>query len=115
MRTLIRHAALELPATIGVLTVAMIQPTFDALLMTLIGCAMLLETRLTSTLRTAVTLAAITARADPEHRPAAGVAAKPLPENNFLMNHHPNMQAAFDNGSGSGQGKTIPGLPSFLA
>jgi len=67
---LIRHAAWETAATIGALTVAMIQSPFGALLMTTIGGPMLLAPRLTAALRAAVALAAITARANPEKRPA---------------------------------------------
>jgi hypothetical protein len=50
---------------------------------------MLLAPRLTAALRAAVALAAITARANPEKRPATRIAAKPLPENYFRMNPHP--------------------------
>jgi hypothetical protein len=67
---LIRHATPETAATIGALAVAMIQPPFGALLMTVIGGPMLLEARLTLALRAAVALPAITARANPEKRPA---------------------------------------------
>jgi hypothetical protein len=86
---LIRHATPETAATIGALPVAMIQPPLDALLMTAIGGPMLLAPRLTAALRAAVALAAITARANPEKRPATRIAAKPLPENYFRMNPHP--------------------------
>ena len=57
-------------ATIGALPVAMIQSPFGALLMTTIGGPMLLAPRLTAALRAAVALAAITACANPEKRPA---------------------------------------------
>jgi hypothetical protein len=67
--TLIRHAAPQSPA-IGTLTVAMIQTTLNAPLMTPIRRTMLTATRLTPALRAAVALAAITARTYPEHRPA---------------------------------------------
>ncbi|WP_420238264.1 hypothetical protein ACOBR2_01240 [Telmatobacter bradus] len=68
MGTLIRHATPETAATIDALPVAMIQPPFGALLMTAIGSPTLLQAGLTSALRAAVTLAAITARANPEKR-----------------------------------------------
>ena len=57
------------------------------------------------TLSRAVLLPAIAAYANPKYRPAIRVAAKPLPENNFPVNRHPLLQAAFDNGCGSCQGK----------
>jgi len=37
---------------------------------------------------------------------------KPKPEYNFPVNRHPFLQAAFDNGSGSCQGKVNSGLSS---
>jgi hypothetical protein len=74
---------------------------------------MLPTPHMTAALRAAITLAAITAGANPEHRPAIGVAAKPLPENNFPGNRHTLFQAAFDNVSGSYQGKPTLGLSSF--
>ncbi|MHB1795675.1 MAG: hypothetical protein ACYCPO_11975 [Acidobacteriaceae bacterium] len=86
---MIRHAALETVATVCALAVAMIQPPFGTLLMPPISGPMLLAPRLTPALRAAVALTAITASANPEHRPAIGVAAKPKPQNNFLMNRHP--------------------------
>jgi hypothetical protein len=112
---LIRHALRLSPATIGTLTVAMIQTTLNALLMTPIRRTMLPTTRLTSARRAAVALAAITARTYPEHRLALGAAAKPQPENNFPMNRHPLAQAAFDNGSGSCQGKNNSVVAFVLA
>jgi hypothetical protein len=113
--TLIRHAASKLPATIGTLTVAMIQPSLGALLMPPVGCAMLTPPRLDTALCATVPLPTIAAHADPEHRSAIRVVAKPQPENNFPVNRHPRWQAGFDNGSGSCQGKTTLRLPSFLA
>jgi hypothetical protein len=57
-------------------------------------------------------LTAIAARADQEHRPAARTMAKPKSEDNFPVNRHPQLQTAFDNSSGSCQGKINSGLPS---
>jgi len=110
---LIRHAAQQLPATIGSLPVTMIQPTLGALLMTPVGRPMLPAPHMATTLSRAVLLPAIAAHANPKYRPAIRVAAKPLPENNFSVNRHPRLQAAFDNGCGSCQGKTNSGLPSL--
>jgi len=110
---LIRHAAQQLPATIYPLAVAMIQPSLDALLMTTVGGAMLAAAHMAAALARAVPLPAITARANPKYRPAIRVAAKPLPENNFSVNRHPHLQAAFDNGCGSCQGKNNSGSLRF--
>jgi hypothetical protein len=112
---LIRHATQQLPATIIPLAVAMIQPPLGALLMTPVGCPMLPAPRMAAALRRAVLLAAITAYANPKYRPAIRVAAKPLPENHFSVNRHPRLQAAFDNGCGSCQGKTNSRLAFVLA
>jgi hypothetical protein len=65
---LIRHAAREPAATIGTLPVAMIQPALGALLMTPVGGAMLPVPRMNAALPAAITLAAIAAGANPEHR-----------------------------------------------
>lgn len=89
MGTLIRHAAPQPTATIGALPVAMIQPFLDAVLMTPVGWSMLPAPRMTAALRAAITLTAIAAGTNPEHRPAIEVAAKPKPKNNFPMNRHP--------------------------
>jgi hypothetical protein len=86
---LIRHPAREPAATIGALAVAMIKTPLDALLMPPVGGTVLPAPCLTAALRAAITLAAITTDANPEHRPAIGVAAKPKPQNNFPMNRHP--------------------------
>lgn len=110
---MIRHAAKDLPAAIGTLTVAMIQPPLGALLMPLVRCAMLTPPRLDTALYATVPLTTITALTDPEHRPAIRVVAKPQPENNFSVNRHPRLQAGFDNGNGSCQGKATLRLPSF--
>ena len=90
----------------------MVQPP---LVMTAIGGPMLPASRLTAAFRAAVALAAITARANPEKRPATRIAAKPLPENYFPMNRHPHTQADFDNDSGSCQGKANSGVAFVLA
>jgi hypothetical protein len=104
-----------MPTTIGSLAVTMVQRPLDALLMPAIGCPMLPAPRLGPALRAAIALPAITTRADPKHRAAARIMAKPQPEYNFFVNRHPLLQAAFDNRSGSCQGKVKSGLPSLLA
>jgi hypothetical protein len=83
---LIRHAAPRPTAAIGALPVAVVQPPFQALLMTPVGGATLPPPRMSAALRAAITLPAIAARADRKHRPAIAVAAKPKPQNNFRMN-----------------------------
>jgi hypothetical protein len=84
----------------------MIQPALDALLMTTVGRTPLPAPPLSTALCAAVPLPAIAANADPEHRSAIRVVAKPLPENDFPVNRHPLLQAAFDNGCDSCHGNT---------
>ncbi len=83
----------------------MILPAEETLLVTAVGGAELQTPRMVPALRPAVSLPAIAARADPEHRPAARMMTKPKPEYNFRMNRHPHMQAAFDKDNGSCHGK----------
>ena len=113
METLIRHAFCATTAAIPLLTVAVIQPAFGALLMTTVGRATLPAPHMATALSRAVLLPAIATHANQKHPPAIRIAAKPLPENNFSMNRHLRLQAAFDNGCGSCQGKTNSGLPSL--
>ncbi|MFP5204178.1 MAG: hypothetical protein ACLGSH_02345 [Acidobacteriota bacterium] len=110
---MIRHAATQPPATIGPLPVAMIQPSLGALLMAPVGRAVLPARHMATARSRAILLPAIATDADPEHRPAIRVAAKPLPENNFSMNRHPRLRAAFVNGNSSCQGKYNSRLPSL--
>jgi hypothetical protein len=112
LRTLIRHAFC-VTAAIPLLTVAMIQPSLEALLMTPVGRPMLPAPHLAATHCRAILLPAIAAHANPKYRPALRVAAKPLPENNFSVNRHPRLQAAFDNGCSSCQGKNNSGCLRF--
>src|SRR5579864_4049483 len=96
---MICHAAGSLPAAaaIGALAVALIQPGFDTLLVAAIGTALLLESGLAATHRTAIALAAITMPANAEWSVASAVAADPLIENQ-LVSCHVRPQAGLDNG-----------------
>jgi hypothetical protein len=103
MGTLIRHARLSLPAAAPVfaLSIAMIEPSFGALLVTSVGPTSLAEAGLLTTFVTAVALPAIAMRADKEHRVTLVAEADSLPEYRFAMNRrHASSQAALDNGSG---------------
>ena len=113
MGTLIRHAFCATTAAIPLLTITVIQPAFGALLMTTVSRATLPAPHMATALSRAVLLPAIATHANPKYRPAIRVAAKPLPENRFSVNRHPRLQAAFDNGCGSCQGKVNSGLPSL--
>ena len=95
--------------------VTMIQPTVGALLMTLVGRAMLPVPHMATTRSRAVLLPTIAAHANPKYRLAIRVAAKPLPENNFSVNLHPLLRATFDNGCGSCQRNNYSEVVFLLA
>ncbi len=102
MGTLIRHARLGLPAAAPIiaLTIAMIEPSFGALLVAAVGAPSLVDAGSLTALGTAVALPAITVRADKEHRVTFLTEANSLPEYRFAMNcRHPSSQARLDNGS----------------
>jgi len=84
----------------------MIEPAFEALLVTAVGSAALLAPGFRAASRTALALPSIAMRANPEHRLALPAAANALPENHFAMSLHPPTQADFDNGNGSCQRRT---------
>lgn len=95
-----------MPMAVGTLPVPMIEPAFEASLVTTVGSATLLAPGFRAAGRAAVTLPSIAVRANPEHRLAALAAANALPENGFSMSLHPPTQADFDNGNRSCQGRT---------
>ena len=81
------------------LTVAMIEPPFEALLVPSVGASPLLAAGLFAATGTAVAVTSITVRADEEHcvTPQAGS----LPENRVAMSRrHASSQGGLDNGSG---------------
>ena len=106
MGRLIRHAGPAASLAIGTLSVPMIEPAFEASLMTTVGSTALLAPGFGAASRAAVALSSIAVRANPEHRLAPLAAANALPENHFSMSLHPPTPADFDNGNGSCQGKT---------
>ena len=91
---------------VRVLTVAMIEAALQTTLVTAVGGAALLASRLRAASRAAIALPAIAVRANPEHRLASLAATNPQPQYHFSMNRHTSTPADFDNGNGSCQGKT---------
>jgi hypothetical protein len=83
---LIRHARLRLAAPILALPVAMVEPPFQAALVTAVGAAPLLESCCATAGEAAIALSTITVLTDPEHRVASAATANPLTENYFAMN-----------------------------
>ena len=100
---LIRHAAPSaLP--IGPLPVAVIEPSFPALLVPPVGVPPLLPPRFPPASLAAVLMAAVTMTADPEHRATAGPPAEPPPQGIF---------AALRPSPSSGRGQ--PRLPMAIS
>jgi len=88
-------------APVLLLTIAMVEPPFGALLVAFIGVPPLLAAGLLAAMFAAVAMSAIAVRADEENRVAALTQASPLPQNRFAMNHrHASSQAELDNGTG---------------
>jgi hypothetical protein len=93
---LIRHARLRLlqAAAVRPLAIAMIEPSFGALLVAPVGAPPLLAPGLFAALGTAVAVSTIAVCADEENRLAALSKAEPLPQNRFAVYHcHASSQA----------------------
>jgi hypothetical protein len=103
---LIRHTRSAPALTVLLLPIPVVEPAFGTLLITAVGRPVLSASGFGAARRAAIALSAIAMRTNPEHRLASLAAANALPENHFFMNRHPPMQADFDNGNGSCQGKT---------
>lgn len=72
---------------VGALPVAMVEPSFFAALIPVIGSAPLIQPGLQAALRAAVAMPAITVRADVEDDVTMLPAARPLPEVRIVMGH----------------------------
>jgi hypothetical protein len=103
--TLIRHARSRrsgvglLSLAVLALPVAMIEPSFRALLMPPIGTPPLPPARKFAARRAAITVSAITVRADEESYVTLLTQADSLPQNCFVMNlRHASSQAGLDSG-----------------
>ncbi len=97
---MIRHARLLLTAAAPVfpLAVAMIEPSFRALLVAAVGAPSLVEPSLCAAGSTAVAVAAIAVRADKKYGVTLHTDANSLPEYRFAMNcRHASSQAGLDN------------------
>jgi hypothetical protein len=82
------------------LAVAMIEPAFQALLMTAIGPPPLLQASLLPAGETAIALSVVTVGTQKKQRAASPGKTKPLPQNHFTVRRHTSSQAALDKGSG---------------
>jgi len=97
---MIRHAGQLLTAAIPPLAIAMIEPAFDALLVTAVGATSLAEPDVPLTGETAIELAAITTATQEEQGVAFAIPANPSSEA-IVRRRHAHWQAAVDNGSSS--------------
>jgi hypothetical protein len=99
---LIRHARWRSPAApVIALSVAMIEPSFGALLVAGVGAPSLVEAGTLTAWGAAVALSAIAVRADEEHCVTLATEANSLPEYRFAVNcRHAPSQAGLDNGTG---------------
>ena len=95
-----RHAGFGLlPLAVLALPVAMIEPSFRALLVPPVGTPPLTPAAKLTALRAAIAVSAITVRADEKRRLALWPKANPLPQNCFLVDlRHASSQAGLDNG-----------------
>jgi len=93
---LIRHAGFQSLAILA-LTVAMIEAPFGTLLMAAVGFTALSAAGFLAATEAAITLAAITVRAEIEHRPTGRKVANALAENCGTISRHRFREAAVDN------------------
>ena len=78
----------------------MIEPSFGTLLVPPVGTAALLTPRLFTATKAAITVSAITRRADEKHRVTLWMAAHSLPQNRCVpTRRHASPQAGLDNGT----------------
>ena len=103
---MIRHARPAPSLAVLLLTIPVVEPAFQALLIAAVGRPVLLAPSFGAARRAAIAMSAIAMCTNPEHRLASLAAANALPENHFSLNRHPPTQADFDNGNGSCQGRT---------
>ena len=98
---MIRHAGLRLtvPPTVIALPVAMIEPAFQALLVSPVGAPALFAPGLRAAWGAAIAVPAITMRAEEKDRMALAAQTHSLKENRFAVNRrHASSQAGLDNG-----------------
>ena len=95
---MIRHARLEPAATIPPLAIAMVESSFEALLVTAVGAAALAESRTSLTGGTTVALAAVTTGAQKELGAAFAAPANPSSEA-IVRRCHAHWAGALDKGS----------------
>ncbi len=104
---MIRHASLYPAQPIATLAIAMVESSFQRLLVPTVGSAALLPTCSLPTLLAAVALSPVTVAADPEDGAALTGPANSLTENNLGSDRHPRPKARLDNGHRSWQVKTV--------
>ena len=93
---MIRHAGSVPPLPVGSLTVSMIEPSFDTLLMTEVCSASLLAAPFDAAEIAAILLSAITMSAEPKDNAAILSPTKPLTQNEFACMLHSRPKARLD-------------------
>ena len=86
--TMIRHGSLAESLPVGSLTMPMSPPACFRLLVSMVGRAPLLPTRLLPTCFATVALPSVALPAEPEQSSTGGGAAPPLEENGFWDRRH---------------------------
>jgi hypothetical protein len=104
---LIRHAQGGSTLPVGFLTVAMIELTFYALLMTEVCGPSLLATPFATAEVAAILLSPVAGAADPERNATTLSPAKPLTQNDFGCSFHSRPKARLDISRQSWQPKSI--------
>jgi len=97
---MIRHARLRPAPAVFPLSVTMIEPAFQTLLVAAVGASALTKPRLAPACQAAIALAAITMRTEKEGCAAIAGQANPKPQNHFASNRHASPQAGLDNDDG---------------
>jgi hypothetical protein len=92
---------LRLVPSVPALPVAMIQPSFQTLLVSAIGTAPLAEPDLSAAGHATIALSAITMGTEKENGATFTAPANSLPQNYFALSRHACPQAGLDNGNGS--------------
>ena len=95
---MIRHAGLDTALPVSALTVAVVEPPLETLLMFAVGLTALLAPDFVAAVITAIAVAAITTAADVENSPAAIGNTESLPKNSFGLSSHPHLVADWTSG-----------------
>jgi hypothetical protein len=94
---MIRHARSAPAMPVSALAITVVQTSFGALLVTPVGRTALMQAGVFAAAGAAITLAAITVRAEEEHGVTLRADANPQSENDFARGRHAVRRRALDN------------------